>query len=58
MAEGRGEFDEQKSWAKKIGRGPRGSRELAERIRRTRRRHLQNIVYHEELARAGAHACH
>jgi alkylation response protein AidB-like acyl-CoA dehydrogenase len=56
MAEGRGEFDQQKKWAKKMAEGrwlaPSWPKQYGGRGAGI----LQNIVYGEELARAGVSA--
>src|ERR1700693_2186217 len=56
MAEGRGAFDEQKKWAKKMAEGRWLAPSWPEKYGGRGAGILQNIVYGEELARAGVGA--
>src|SRR5258708_35401186 len=56
MAEGRGAFDEQKRWAKKMSEGRWLAPSWPEKYGGRGAGVLQNIVYGEELARAGVSA--
>ena len=56
MAEGRGEFDKQKDWAKKMAEGRWLAPSWPKKYGGRGAGILQNIVYGEELARAGVAA--